>query len=64
MEVEQVLLLMVPISFVAMALIEAKWPARTFPPVPHWRKIGVLTFVYTSLMNALLPEPLPIEWVA
>lgn len=64
MEVEQVLLLMVPISFVAMALIEAKWPARAFPPVAHWRKIGVLTFVYASLMNALLPELLPVEWVA
>ncbi len=64
MKPEEIIVLMVPISFIVMVVIERAWPARKFPAVPYWQWIGLTTFIYAALMNTFLPLLLPEEWIA
>ncbi len=64
MKPEEIIVLLIPVSFIVMAIVERIRPARKFPVVPRWHWIGVGTFVYAGLMNALLPALLPEAWLA
>jgi sterol desaturase/sphingolipid hydroxylase (fatty acid hydroxylase superfamily) len=64
MKAEEVIVLLVPVSFIVMAIIERIWPARKFPKVSNWHWIGLATFIYAAAMNTLLPLLLPEQWIA
>lgn len=56
MKTEELIVLLVPLTFIVMLLIERIWPARKFPRVAHGHWIGIGLFVYAGVMNALLPR--------
>lgn len=63
MKPEELIVLLVPLSFLVMLAIERVWPARKFPVVPKWHWIGAGLFIYAGVMNALLPMLLPEAWL-
>lgn len=63
MKTEEIIVLLVPLAFIVMLLIERIWPARKFPRVAHWHWIGIGLFVYAGVMNALLPLLVPEPWL-
>lgn len=46
-----------------MVAIEQRWPARKFPRIPHWHAIGIVLFVYIVVLNAIIINLLPNEWL-
>lgn len=61
MKPETLLGLAVPLLFVAMLLLEARAPARTYAVVPRWRWIGGAFFVLTLAVGSLTPLLLPLQ---
>lgn len=60
MKPETMLGLSVPLLFLAMLLIEAARPARSFTCVPRWRWLGAAFFVLTLLIGGLVPQLIPV----
>jgi sterol desaturase/sphingolipid hydroxylase (fatty acid hydroxylase superfamily) len=56
--------LLIPVTYLAMLAIEAKWPARHFPPRRGWRWLGFAFLVLIMSVGAMLPLLLPLEWMA
>lgn len=61
--VEIALVLFVPVSFLLMLAIERFIKAREFPDVPGWHWVGWGVFIFSGVVNATLPEALPMEWL-
>jgi len=50
--------LLVPVAWVAMWLVESRWPARQYVPVRGWKGRGVAFFALTALVSSLVPAAL------
>jgi sterol desaturase/sphingolipid hydroxylase (fatty acid hydroxylase superfamily) len=62
MKPEDVLGLMVPVTFIFFLVTERLFPRRRYPPIRFWNLIGfaclIMTGVLTTMLPMLLPEPL------
>lgn len=56
--------LLVPLMFFVMLAVEARWPARRFPPQRGWRWIGVGLLALIGSVGAVVPLLLPMPWLA
>lgn len=63
MTAEEILGLLVPATFVAMWLVEARWPARHFPHPRGRRAIGIGFFLLMAAVSTLVPLAIPVEWL-
>jgi sterol desaturase/sphingolipid hydroxylase (fatty acid hydroxylase superfamily) len=61
---EDILGMMVPATYLVMAVVEKIFPARKFPNVPWWNLLGVVFLVLMGLIGAVGPLLLPPDWVA
>lgn len=52
---ELILTLLIPVTFVLMLALERVWPARPLPKVKRWFGKGVLFFLISGFLNALIP---------
>jgi len=52
---ETLLTILIPATFVAMLVLERVFPARELPKVRGWLLKGVLFFVMTGVINAIVP---------
>ena len=64
MKLEDLLGMMVPVTFLAMMAVEARWPARAFPKRRLWRLTGLGFFLAMGFIAAGLPLLLPEPWIA
>src|ERR1044071_7917753 len=64
MSVEDLVGLLVPLTFVVFLVIEAIWPARPYPERRWWRLQGFAFLVLMAVIATLLPMLLPQDWVA
>ena len=64
MKLEDVLGPAVPLLFLAMMGIEALRPARKFPPVRHWRLVGLACVAMMGALGAVAPLLVAPEWLA
>lgn len=55
---EAIINLSIPLLFVLALVIERLFPARALPPVRGWVLKGIVFFLITGLVNALLPPVL------
>jgi sterol desaturase/sphingolipid hydroxylase (fatty acid hydroxylase superfamily) len=55
MNAELAALLLVPIAYVLMWVVEARRPARPYVPVAGWRGLGALFFVVVAVTGTLTP---------
>jgi len=56
--------LLVPLSYFAALAVEARWPARPFPPRRGWRWLGVGFLVLIASVGTVVPLLLPVDWLA
>ena len=47
--------ILIPVGFVVALLIEKRFPARPLTKVKRWLAKGLLFFIFTGLVNALVP---------
>lgn len=64
METIDVIGLLVPLTYLVMLAIEARWPARSFPPRRGWRWLGIGFLLLIGTVGTVVPLLLPIEWMA
>ena len=49
----------------AIVVAEHLWPARKFPQVRFWNvKLGIFLFVYIAVLNVIVLELLPLDWLS
>ena len=63
MKAEDVLGLMVPVTYFVLLLSERIWPAREFPPRKRWQWLGVAFLVVTGTIATITPLLLPQDWL-
>lgn len=63
MKAEEILMLMLPVTYGVMLGLEALVPARRFPEVQWWRVVGGLGLVMVLGVGAVTPLLLPVEWL-
>jgi sterol desaturase/sphingolipid hydroxylase (fatty acid hydroxylase superfamily) len=61
---EDVLGMMVPATYIFMAIVEKIFPARKFPKVPWWNLLGIGFLLVIGALGAVAPVLLPVEWLA
>jgi sterol desaturase/sphingolipid hydroxylase (fatty acid hydroxylase superfamily) len=64
METTDLVALLIPLSYFAALGTEAIWPARTFPARRGWRWLGLGFLVLIATVGAVVPQLLPLEWMA
>lgn len=65
MNAEDIVALMVPVTFLGMLTVEALFKTgRPWPEVPWWRAKGLAFFIMLMTINAVLPSLVPPEWAA
>lgn len=64
MKSEDLLGLLIPVTYLVMLVIEQWKPARSFPSIRWWQGIGAIFVVVVLAINAILPSLLPVEWIA
>lgn len=64
METEDLIGLLVPVTFLIMWATEKIWPARSFPPIRAWGLIGLVFLVIMATLSTLIPVWVPVEWLA
>ena len=62
METTDLVGLLIPVTYLAMLGVEARWPARQFPPRRGWRWLGLAFLVLILAVGATLPLLLPVEY--
>jgi len=55
--------LLIPLSYFVALAVEARWPARRFPPRRGWRWIGVGFLVLIATVGSVVPLLLPVDWM-
>jgi len=55
---EDIIGILIPVTFVAMLIIERVFPARTLPKVRRWLPKGILFFVISAGLNGAIPPVL------
>ncbi len=56
--------LLIPLIYFAMLAVEARWPARAFPPRRGWRWLGVGFLLSIATVGAVVPVLLPLDGLA
>lgn len=64
MQIEDILGLMIPITYLALLALEAMLEGRQFPALRLWRLKGTFFVVVLLGINATAPSWLPAEWLA
>lgn len=64
MRAEDVLGLMVPVTFVFFLVTERLFPRRAYPPIRFWTAIGFVGLILTGVISTVLPMLLPPAWTA
>lgn len=64
MKTEDLVGLLIVVTFFSMLALEARRPARSYPEIRGWRLIGIAFFALLMGMNAALPLLLPLDWMA
>ena len=64
MDPVEIVPLLIPLSYLAALAVEAKWPARAFPPRRGWRWLGVAFLVLIGAVGTAVPLLLPLPWMA
>ncbi|MBX3622449.1 MAG: sterol desaturase family protein [Rhizobacter sp.] len=64
METIDLISLLVPLTYLVMLAVEARWPARQFPPRKGWRWLGVAFLLLLGTCGAVVPLLLPADWMA
>lgn len=64
MKAEDILGLLVPLTYLFFAVTEKIWPARTFPKVSWWNALGVLFLIVLGAISVMTPMLVPAEWLA
>lgn len=64
METVELVGLLIPTLYFTMLAIEARWPARSFPPRRGWRWIGIGFLLLIATVGSVVPLLLPLEWMA
>jgi sterol desaturase/sphingolipid hydroxylase (fatty acid hydroxylase superfamily) len=60
----EVVPLLIPLMYFVLLAVEARWPARDFPPRRGWRWLGVAFLVLLATVGAAVPLLLPLPWLA
>lgn len=55
MQIEDLVPVIIPSAFVALVLLERRWPARPLPRVRGWRILGVVAFAVTGVVSSSVP---------
>jgi sterol desaturase/sphingolipid hydroxylase (fatty acid hydroxylase superfamily) len=63
MELEDVLSLAIPGTYLALLAVERMWPARGFPKLAWWKLTGAGFFLLMGAYSALLPLAIPQDWL-
>jgi sterol desaturase/sphingolipid hydroxylase (fatty acid hydroxylase superfamily) len=64
MHAEDIVALLIPVTWLAMMVIEALGTGRDWPAIRLWRTKSMAFFVMLMGLNAALPGLLPAEWTA
>jgi sterol desaturase/sphingolipid hydroxylase (fatty acid hydroxylase superfamily) len=56
--------LLIPVTYFVLLGIEARFPARQFPKIRHWRWKGVFWLIVAGVLATVLPLLLPADWLA
>jgi len=56
--------LLIPLAYFVALAVEARWPARRFPPRRGWRWLGVGFLVLIGVIGSAVPLLLPVDWMA
>jgi sterol desaturase/sphingolipid hydroxylase (fatty acid hydroxylase superfamily) len=56
--------LLVPVTYLSMLAIEARWPARSFPPRRGWRWLGIGFLLLIATVGTAVPLLVPEHWLA
>lgn len=64
MQADEVVALMIPVTWLAMMGVEALGTGRAWPAIRLWRTKSMAFFVMLMGLNAALPGLLPAEWTA
>lgn len=64
MEAVDLIGLLIPVTYLLMLAVEARWPARDFPPRRGWRWLGVVFLLVVATVGTVVPLLLPVEWMA
>ena len=63
MAAEEIVALMIPLTFIAMIVVEKiARNGRAWPDIPWWHAKGVAFFVMLMTINAVLPSMVPPQW--
>jgi len=63
METVDLIGLLVPVTYFVMLAIEARRPARAFPPRKGWRWIGIGFLLLIGMLSTVIPLLLPLPWL-
>lgn len=56
--------LLIPLTYLVMLAVEARWPARNFPARRGWRWLGLAFLLLIASVGAVVPLLLPLDWMA
>jgi sterol desaturase/sphingolipid hydroxylase (fatty acid hydroxylase superfamily) len=62
MKAEDVLGLLIPVTFVFFLITERLFPRRLYPPIRFWNLIGFAGLVLTGVITTLMPLAIPASW--
>lgn len=63
MNIETIVLLSLPFTYLAMYVVERFFPAREFPKVPWWGFVGICFMVLTMSVGNYAPLLFPVKWL-
>lgn len=64
MQADEAVALLILATWLAFLAIERWRPARAFPAVRGWRRLGVAFLVLLFMLNGVLPALVPVSWMA
>jgi len=64
MKAEDVLGLLVPVTFILFLVTERLFPRRQYPPIRFWNVIGFIGLIMSGVIATVLPLLLPESWTA
>jgi sterol desaturase/sphingolipid hydroxylase (fatty acid hydroxylase superfamily) len=56
--------LLIPLIYLVMLAVEARWPARRFPARRGWQGLGLAFLLLIASVGSVVPLLLPLNWMA